>query len=37
MQSYAYQRFLKPGFKPFDSLELAKQTEKIVTRKGTLS
>ena len=29
-----YQRFLKPGFKPFDPLELAKATEKIVTRKG---
>jgi len=25
-----YQRFLKPNFKPFDPLELAKQTEEIV-------
>ncbi|MDH5770047.1 MAG: radical SAM protein [Candidatus Bathyarchaeota archaeon] len=29
-----YQRFLAPGFKPFDPLELAKETEKIVTREG---
>lgn len=29
-----YQRFLKPGFKPFDPLELARETERIVTRKG---
>jgi uncharacterized Fe-S cluster-containing radical SAM superfamily protein len=29
-----YQRFLAPGFKPFDPLELAKQTERIVTRQG---
>lgn len=28
------QRFLKPGFTPFDLLELARKTEKIVTRKG---
>ncbi len=34
MQSNSYQRFLKPGFKPFDPLELAKQTEEIVTRRG---
>ena len=27
-----YQRFLTPGFKPFDPLELARETEKIVTR-----
>ncbi|HID17088.1 TPA: radical SAM protein [Candidatus Bathyarchaeota archaeon] len=30
----AYQRFLAPGFKPFDPLELAKETERIVTRRG---
>lgn len=30
----SYQRFLTPGFKPFDPLELARQTEKIVTREG---
>lgn len=30
----AYQRFLAPGFKPFDPLELAKRTERIVTREG---
>jgi len=29
-----YQRFLTPGFKPFDPLELARETEKIVTRQG---
>ena len=29
-----YQRFLTPGFKPFDPLELAKQTERIVLREG---
>jgi len=29
-----YQRFLTPDFKPFDPLELAKETEKIVTRQG---
>lgn len=27
-----YQRYLRPGFTPFDPLELAKQTEKIVCR-----
>jgi len=27
-----YQRYLKPGFAPFDPLELAKQTEEIVCR-----
>lgn len=31
---YEYQRFLTPGFKPFNPLELAKETEKIVTRWG---
>lgn len=35
MQINTYQRFLKPDFKPFDPLELAKQTEEIVTRRGT--
>lgn len=29
-----YQRFLTPEFKPFDPLELARKTEKIVTRQG---
>ncbi len=29
-----YQRFLTHGFKPFDPLGLAKETEKIVTREG---
>ncbi len=29
-----YQRFLTPDFKPFDPLELFKETEQIVTRKG---
>ncbi len=29
-----YQRFLRPGFTPFDPLELARETEKIVTREG---
>lgn len=29
-----YQRFLRPGFKPFDPLALAEQTEEIVTREG---
>ena len=28
-----YQRFLKPDFKPFDPLDLANETEKIVTRR----
>jgi uncharacterized Fe-S cluster-containing radical SAM superfamily protein len=27
-----YQRYLEPGFTPFDPLELARQTEKIVCR-----
>ena len=30
-----YQRFLTPSFKPFDPLELARETEKIVTRQGS--
>lgn len=30
-----YQRFLTPNFKPFDPLELAKETEKLVTREGS--
>ncbi len=29
-----YQRYLTPGFEPFDPLELARETEKIVTRMG---
>ena len=29
-----YQRYLTPGFEPFDPLELARETEKIVTREG---
>lgn len=29
-----YQRFLMPKFKPFDPLDLARETEKIVTREG---
>jgi len=29
-----YQRLLRPGFTAFDPLELARETEKIVTRKG---
>ena len=29
-----YQRFLTPGFKPFNPLALAKKTEKIITRAG---
>lgn len=28
----SYQRYLEPGFSPFDPLELAKQTEEIVCR-----
>lgn len=34
MEMKNYQRFLRCGFRPFDPLELAKETEKIVTRKG---
>ena len=30
-----YQRFLTPNFEPFDPLELAKETEKIITRPGS--
>jgi len=30
----AYQRYLTPGFEPFDPLELARETEKIVTKVG---
>jgi len=30
----SYQRFLSVGFRPFDPLELARETEKIVTREG---
>jgi len=30
----AYQRYLTPGFEPFDPLELARKTEKIVTKVG---
>lgn len=29
-----YQRFLTPKFKPFDPLDLARETEKIVTKRG---
>jgi uncharacterized Fe-S cluster-containing radical SAM superfamily protein len=29
-----YPRFLKSGFKPFDPLELARETERLVTREG---
>lgn len=32
--SEKYPRFVTPGFTPFDPLELAKQTEKIITRNG---
>lgn len=30
----SYQRFLAPGFTPFDPLALANETEKIITRAG---
>jgi len=30
-----YQRFLTPDFKPFNPLELARETEQIVTREGS--
>lgn len=30
--SYTYQRYLEPGFVPFDPLQLARQTEEIVCR-----
>ena len=29
-----YRRYLTPGFEPFDPLELARETEKILTREG---
>ena len=29
-----YQRFLSPGFKPFNPLKLAEETEKMMTRQG---
>jgi uncharacterized Fe-S cluster-containing radical SAM superfamily protein len=29
-----YQRYLTPGFEPFDPLKLARETERIVTRMG---
>jgi uncharacterized Fe-S cluster-containing radical SAM superfamily protein len=29
-----YQRFLTEGFRPFDPIELARETEKLVTRQG---
>ena len=29
-----YPRFVTPGFEPFDPVELAKETERIVTRRG---
>ncbi|NHV99494.1 MAG: hypothetical protein HA496_07580 [Thaumarchaeota archaeon] len=29
-----YQKFLSPGFKPFDPIRLAGETERIVTRLG---
>jgi len=34
MQEKVYQRFLTPHFNPFDPLELAKETEEVVTRSG---
>ncbi|MBO3754930.1 MAG: radical SAM protein [Candidatus Brockarchaeota archaeon] len=30
-----YQRFLAPGFKPFDPIRLAEETERVVTRLGS--
>ncbi|MFQ6126278.1 MAG: radical SAM protein [Candidatus Heimdallarchaeota archaeon] len=30
-----YQRFLTPGFQPFDPIELTRETERIVTREGS--
>ena len=30
----SYQRFLTPSSKPFDPIELAEETEAIVTRRG---
>jgi len=34
MEMNTYQRFLTPNSKPFDPLELARETEKLVTRRG---
>ena len=34
MRWVGYQRFLTPESKPFDPLELARETERIVTRRG---
>lgn len=34
MKIKTYQRFLKPEFIPFDPLELAKETEEVVTQRG---
>ncbi|MCP8310301.1 MAG: radical SAM protein [Candidatus Methylarchaceae archaeon HK01M] len=34
MKTEGYQRFLVTGFKPFNPLELARETERIVTRDG---
>jgi uncharacterized Fe-S cluster-containing radical SAM superfamily protein len=34
MKMKNYQRFLRPGFSPFDPLKLARETERVVTRKG---
>lgn len=34
MEMREYQRYLTPEFQPFDPLELARETEQIVTRKG---
>jgi len=33
-QMREYQRLLSPSFKPFDPLELARETDRIVTREG---
>ena len=29
-----YQRYITPGFEPFEPLELARETEKIITKEG---
>ena len=34
MNGYEYQRFLRPGSRPFDPLDLARATERLVTREG---
>jgi len=34
MLAEGYQRFLSPGFKPFNPLKLAEETERLVTRPG---